>query len=164
MSNYDKLKKQTSTKYLNRYVPKDLTKNEKEKVSKIILDRREGKSNQITPQLNRRPRRSTFTIQFTKKYGGIKDKSLKNLSKYFKIQPVVLNTIYDKAGGAWNTSGSRLGVSRQAWSYARVYKGILNIIKARQGGELPKSEGHDKTLVEKAVNYNKYIPPEIPSK
>lgn len=157
---YDKLKNETSTKYLNRYVPKDLTKKEKEEVSKIILDRRTG-SNKITPSLERRRRRSTYTIQFTNKYGGLKNKSLKNLSKYFKIQPVVLNTIYNKASGAWNSSGSRLGIGREAWSYARVYKGILNILKGRKTGELPKSEGHDLSLVKKAVDYNKYIAPEV---
>ena len=149
-----------SARYLNRYVPEDLSKQEKENVSKIILERKTSKT---TPKFHRRPRRSTFIIQFTKKYGGLKDKSLKNLSKHFKIQPVVLNSVYDRADLAWDKLGSKLGVSRQAWAYARVYKAILNIIKARKGGELPKTETHDKSLVEKAVELNKYVPPEIPS-
>ena len=97
MSFYDKLKKETSEKYLNRYVPKTLSKSEKEKVSKIILERRSGKSNEITPSFNRPTRKSTFTVTFNKKYGdNLKDKSLKNLSRFFKIQPIVLNTIYNK--------------------------------------------------------------------
>jgi len=155
------LKDSTSDKYFRRYVPPTLTDKEKRKVAKILILRRENKSEEITPQL-RRPRKSTFTIQFNKKYGGLKDKSIKNLAKYFKIQPIVLNTIYDKAAAAWFTSGSRLGVPQQAWSYARLYKGILNIMKARKTGELPTSEGHDKSLVEKALNFNKFIPKDMP--
>lgn len=155
------LKDSTSPKYFRRYVPPTLTDKEKRKVAKILIERREGKSDALTPQL-RRPRKSTFTIQFNKKYGGIKDKSIKNLAKYFKIQPIVLNTIYDKAAAAWFSSGSRLGVPQQSWSYARLYKGILNIMKARKTGELPTSEGHDKSLVEKALNFNKFIPKDMP--
>jgi len=164
MSKRDYLKEfqdSTSPKYFRRYVPPTLTDKEKRKVAKILIERREGKSDALTPQL-RRPRKSTFTIQFNKKYGGIKDKSIKNLAKYFKIQPIVLNTIYDKAAAAWFSSGSRLGVPQQAWSYARLYKGILNIMKARKTGELPTSEGHDKSLVEKALNFNKFIPKDMP--
>ena len=155
------LKDSTSDKYFRRYVPPTLTDKEKRKVAKILILRRENKSEEITPQL-RRPRKSTFTIQFNKKYGGLKDKSIKNLAKYFKIQPIVLNTIYDKAAAAWFTSGSRLGVPQQAWSYARLYKGILNIMKARKTGQLPTSEGHDKSLVKKAMEFNNFIPKDMP--
>ena len=164
MSFYDKLKKETSEKYLNRYVPKSLSKQQKEQVSKIILDRRAGKSNKITPTFERQPRRSTFTVQFNKKYGdNLKDKSLKNLSKYFKIQPIVLNTIYNKGASAWNSSGSRLGVGREAWAKARVYKAILNIMDGRKNGlssypEKLKTEGHDFSHVLKAIEFNNFIP------
>ncbi len=164
MSFYDKLKKETSEKYLNRYVPKSLSKEQKEKVSKIILDRRAGKSNQITPSFNRPTRRSTFTVQFNKKYGdNLKDKSLKNLSKYFKIQPIVLNTIYNKGASAWNSSGSRLSVGREAWAKARVYKAILNILDGRKNGldkypEKLRTEGNDFSLVKKAIQFNNFIP------
>lgn len=159
---YDKLKSETSQKYLDRYVPKSLTKQQKEQVSKIILDRRAGKSNQITPTFNRQPRRSTYTVQFNKKY-NLKDKSLKNLSKYFKIQPAVLNTIYDKGSAAWNSSGSRLGVGREAWSKARVYKAILNIMDGRKNGlssypEKLKTEGNDFSHVKKGIQFNNFIP------
>lgn len=149
----------TTPKYQKRYIPDDLTDAQKKKTAKIIIERREGKSDELTPKL-RRPRKSTFTTQFNNKYGGLKDKSIKGLSKYFKIQPAVLNDIYDKGFSAWFSSGSRLGINQFAWSMARVYKAILNIMKGRKTGELPKSEGHDKTLVEKAVNFNKYIPPD----
>jgi len=163
MSFYEKLKSETSQKYLDRYVPKNLTKSQKEQVSKIILDRRAGKSDEVTPTFNRQPRRSTYTIQFNKRFPDIKDKSLKNLSKYFKIQPVVLNTIYDKGAGAWSSSGSRVGVTREQWAKARVYKGILNILEGRKNGlsKYPKkmqSEGHDFSQVKKAVEFNNYIP------
>ena len=164
MSKRDYLKEfreTTSQKYQRRYIPDTLTEKEKRKVAKILIERREGKSEELTPQL-RRPRKSTFTIQFNKKYGGLKDKSIRNLSKYFKIQPIVLNTIYDKAAAAWFSSGSRLGVPQQAWAYARLYKGILNIMKGRKTGELPTSEGHDRSLVERAVKFNNFIPKDMP--
>ena len=150
----------TTPKYQKRYIPDSLTEAQKRKTAKILIERREGKSDELTPSFNRRPRKSTYTIQFNKKYGGLKDKSIKGLSKYFKIQPVVLNEIYDKGFSAWFSSGSRLNTNQYAWSMGRVYKGILNIMKGRETGVLPKSEGHDKTLVEKAVMFNKYIPPD----
>jgi hypothetical protein len=164
MSFYDKLKKETSQKYLDRYVPQSLTSKQKEEVSKIILDRRKGKSNEITPSFNRPSRKSTFTVQFNKKYGdNLKDKSLKNLSRYFKIQPIVLNTIYNKGASAWNSSGSRLGVGREAWAKARVYKAILNIMDGRKNGiknypEKLKTEGNDFSHVLKAIQFNSFIP------
>lgn len=157
-------KNSTSVKYQKRYIPDDLTLKQKQNVAKILIERREDKHNKLTPSFNKRPRRSTYTVQFNKSYGGLEDKSIKGLSKYFKIQPAVLNTIYDKGFSAWSSSGSRLGVNQYAWSMARVYKGILNILKGRQTGKLPNSEGHDKSLIEKAVKFNKYIPALKPEK
>ena len=78
MSFYEKLKSETSQKYLDRYVPKDLTKAQKEKVSKIILARRSGKSDDVTPSY-KRTRKSSFTTRFNKKFPDIESKSLKNL-------------------------------------------------------------------------------------
>lgn len=163
MSFYDKLKKETSQKYLNRYVPQSLTSKQKEEVSKVILDRRKGKSNELTPSFNRPTRKSTFTVQFNKKFPNIKDKSLKNLSRYFKIQPIVLNTIYNKGASAWNSSGSRLGVGREAWAKARVYKAILNIMEGRKNKlenypQKLKTEGHDFSHVKKGIEFNSFIP------
>ena len=162
MSFYEKLKSETSQKYLDRYVPKDLTKAQKEKVSKIILARRSGKSDDVTPSY-KRTRKSSFTTRFNKKFPDIESKSLKNLAKYFKIPPSVLKTVYDKGAAAWSSSGSRLGVNRQQWAKARVYKAILNILKGRENGidEYPKrlqTEGHDFSQVKKAVEANSYIP------
>ena len=161
---YNQLKKETSQKYLNRYVPKSLTEKQKEEVSKIILDRRKGKSTKITPSFDRPSRKSTYTVQFNKRYGDIKDKSIRNLAKYFKIQPLVLNTVYNKASAAWFTSGSRLGINREQWSKARVYKGILNILEIRKNGiekypQRKKTEGNDYSLIQKAIQFNSsYIP------
>jgi hypothetical protein len=179
---YNKLKETTSTKYLNRYVPPSLTPKQKEETAKILLERRKSvkrrsnkrsnktKSynrktpsyNKKTPTYGRKPRRSSWTVQFNNKYGGLKSKKIEDLAKYFKVRKSILDDIYNKGAKAWNTSGSRLGVGRNAWAYARLYKGILNIIKARKGGALPSSEGHDRSQVEKAVKQNKYIAPLIP--
>ena len=80
MSFYEKLKSETSQKYLDRYVPKDLTKAQKEKVSEIILARRSGKSDDVTPSY-KRTRKSSFTTRFNKKFPDIESKSLKKLSQ-----------------------------------------------------------------------------------
>lgn len=160
---YEKLKKQTSKKYLDRYVPNTLSKQQKEEVSKIILERREGRSNKVTPTFDKKPRRSTYTVQFNNRFPNIVSRSLKNLSVYFKIQPSVLCTIYSKGASAWNSSGSRLGVGREAWAKARVYKAILNILDGRKNGlnkypEKLKTEGHDFSHVKKAIEFSKFIP------
>ena len=59
------------------------------------------------------------------------------------------------------SNGSRPNTTMEQWARARLYKGILNIIKARETGVLPSSEAHDKSLVKKGMDFNKYIPPNI---
>ena len=148
----------TNLKYQRKYIPNTLTEKEKNKVAKYLIEIKEGKIEEPTTQL-RRPRKSTFTIQFNKKYGGLKDKSIKNLAKYFKIQPIILNTIYDKANALWYTSNSRLRIPQKEWSNAKLYKSILIIMKSRETGQILKTD--NKSLIEKAVNFNSYIPPDI---
>jgi len=138
---YNRISELMPKKTLDKYIPPNLSINKKNEMAKILLDRRKG-INKSTPQVVK-SRASIFTTRFNKQYGGLKDKSIKNLSKYFKIQPSILNTIYDK--------GAR----------ARLYKGILNIMKARKTGVLPSSEAHDKSLVKKAMDFNNYIPNDI---
>jgi len=138
---YNRISELMPKKTLDKYIPPNLSINKKNEMAKILLDRRKS-INKSTPQVVK-SRASIFTTRFNKQYGGLKDKSIKNLSKYFKIQPSILNTIYDKGAGA------------------RLYKGILNIMKARKTGILPSSEAHDKSLVKKAMDFNNYIPNDI---
>lgn len=138
---YNRISELMPKKTLDKYIPPNLSINKKNEMAKILLDRRKG-INKSTPQVVK-SRASIFTTRFNKQYGGLKDKSIKNLSKYFKIQPSILNTIYDKGASA------------------RLYKGILNIMKARKTGVLPSSEAHDKSLVKKAMDFNNYIPNDI---
>lgn len=156
---YNRITELMPKKTLDNYIPPNLSLSKKNEMAKVLLDRRKG-----IKQITTAPtpvRQSIFTTRFNKRYGGLKDKSIKNLARYFKIQPFVLNTIYKKGAGAYMSSGSRPNVSLEQWARARLYKGILNIIKARETGVLPSSEAHDKSLVEKAVNFNKYIAPSI---
>jgi len=156
---YNRISELMPKKTLDKYIPPNLSINKKNEMAKILLDRRKG-INKSTPQVVK-SRASIFTTRFNKQYGGLKDKSIKNLSKYFKIQPSILNTIYNKGAGAYMSSGSRPGVSLEQWARARLYKGILNIMKARKTGVLPSSEAHDKSLVKKAMDFNNYIPNDI---
>ena len=156
---YNRLNELMPKKTLDKYIPPNLSISKKNEMAKILLDRRKGINKETTAPV--RARQSTFTLNFNKKYGEMKDKSIKNLSKYFKIQPVVLNTIYKKGAGAYMMSGSSPNESLEQRARARLYKGILNIIKARQSGELHTSEAHDRSLVERAMKFNNYIPPSI---
>jgi hypothetical protein len=69
-------------------------------------------------------KKSTFTQKFNKLYPNEKF-DLRGFSRKFSIPYASLKEVYDKGLKAWATSGSRAGVSAQAWSRARVYKFIL---------------------------------------
>ena len=70
------------------------------------------------------PRRSRWTGLFHKVYPGLKfNKNL--ISKKTKIPKKNLNTVYDRGRRAWQTGGSRPGVTANQWAIPRVYKFIL---------------------------------------
>ncbi len=97
-------------------------------------------------------RKSKFTTQFDKIYPDGKSKSKSAISKHFKIPMSVLNDVYDRGVGAYRTTGARAGVtSEDQWARARMYKVILNIVKARKGGKVNRGRGQDADLVDKAV-------------
>lgn len=71
-----------------------------------------------------RPRTSKWTLQFHKVYPGLKfDKNL--ISKKTKISRKILDTVYDRGRRAWQTGGSRPGMTADQWGVARVYKYVL---------------------------------------
>lgn len=154
------LKESTSEKYFKRYVPPDLTQKQKEETAKTLILRREGKSNKETKTYGRKPKQSGFTKTFNDKYGYIEDKSESNLAKVFRVPKKDIEDVYKRGYGAWTTSGSRLGVPREAWAKARVYKYLLNVIKVRKGGEPPKTQGGDRQEVINSAKNSKLIPKE----
>ena len=98
-------------------------------------------------------RRSKYTIKFEKLYSDIPDRKIPTLAKYFGIKKSILQDVFNRGVGAYNTNKSsvRKGVSSpEEWAMPRVYKFIFNVMKARRGEEYMKGRGHDTDLLEKA--------------
>lgn len=92
---------------------KELLKRKKSKSFKL------GKSDSFA-----KPRKSRWTLQFHKIYPELKfNKSL--ISKRTGIPVKTLNTVYDRGRRAWQTGGSRPGMTANQWGVARVYKYVL---------------------------------------
>lgn len=68
-------------------------------------------------------RKSRWTLMFHKKFPGV---SIKDL-----LKSKTLKTVYDRGRRAWQTSGSRPGVTADQWGTARVYKFILVSLGAK---------------------------------
>ena len=103
-----------------KYIPKGLTKKDKEKQLKSIF---EGKKR---PKLDSAPpkKRSPFVERFKKKYGRpITDLDWidKNLLAREGIDQVL-----KKGRAAYFTSGSRANVTQHQWAYARLGSVLLN--------------------------------------
>jgi hypothetical protein len=99
-------------------------------------------------------RRSKYTIKFEKLYGDIPDRKIPTLAKYFGIKKSLIQDVFNRGVGAYKTNPSsvREGVtSEEMWAKARVYKYILNVLKARRGEEYLQGRGHDTDLVQKAL-------------
>lgn len=78
-----------------------------------------GKSNSYA-----KTRKSKWTLQFHKIYPGLKfNKSL--ISKRTGIPLKTLDTVYDRGRRAWQTGGSRPGMTANQWGVARTYKFVL---------------------------------------
>tara|TARA_R110000823_G_C15730232_1_gene479659 strand:- start:266 stop:571 length:306 start_codon:yes stop_codon:yes gene_type:complete len=97
-------------------------------------------------------RRSKFTIDFEKIYPKDKSRSRGAIAKHFKIKKSVLDDAFDRGVGAYKTNRSavRKGVSSpEQWAIPRMYKLLLNILKARKGGKINMGKGQDGDLVER---------------
>lgn len=70
------------------------------------------------------PKRSRWTGLFHKVYPGLPFKK-DLISKKTGISRKILDTVYDRGRRAWQTSGSRPGVTANQWGVARVYKFVL---------------------------------------
>jgi hypothetical protein len=91
-----------------------------------LMKRKKNKKKFILRKSNRfaRPRKSRWTLQFHKVYPGLKfNKSL--ISKKTGIPVKTLDTVYDRGRRAWQTGGSRPGMTADQWGVARLYKYVL---------------------------------------
>ena len=150
MSYYNILKNELTEDTLNKYIPEDLKKEQKEQVAKIILERRAGMSDKKTPLYNKELKKSSYTKEFNKTFDYLENKEIDELSKFFNIDEEILNKVMDRGLKAWATSGSRLGVNQFQWGYARVYKFIMNVIKYRNDEKIPTGKGHDYDLIKES--------------
>tara|TARA_R110002153_G_scaffold116153_2_gene259788 strand:- start:976 stop:1395 length:420 start_codon:yes stop_codon:yes gene_type:complete len=99
------------------YIPKDLSKSDKKKQEKSILEKKER------PKVDMKKKRSGWVEKFEKKYGKkitnkkwINDNLLKS-----KGQDLVIK----KGQGAFYSSGSRPNQSAFSWGYGRLASVIM---------------------------------------
>lgn len=100
-----------------KYVPKELSKEDKKKQIKSI---KEGKDR---PKVDYKTKRSSHVVKFEKKYGTkITNKSFidKNI-----ISKTGIDKILSKGRGAYYSSGSRPNVNKEQWAYARLASVIM---------------------------------------
>jgi len=102
-----------------KYIPDSLSDSDKKKQIKSIKDKKDR------PVLkSSKPRRSTYVVQFEKKYGyPITD--IEKINKQI-IKKEGIKQILNKGFGAYYSSGSRPNVSKEAWGYARLASVIMN--------------------------------------
>jgi len=112
----DKKVKKKVGKFYKKYVPKSLTKNDKEKQIKSILKEKQR------PKLKSfKEKKSTWTEKFHKKYGK---KSLEWIYKNI-IKKKQAQAILSKGKAAYYSSGSRPNQTPQSWARARLYSVIM---------------------------------------
>lgn len=119
-------------KYPDKYIPKSLSKSQKEKQIKSIekgVDR---------PRLEGvKTRRSKWTVKADKYFKG--DTSINNIAKVLNVKKKGLNDIIQKGEGAYYSAGSRPNVTARQWGLARLFSVLF-------GGP---SRRIDKAIVEK---------------
>ena len=82
------------------------------------------------PKTSAKPRQSSWTVKFNKKYGKQLDamkggRSKRNISKVTGIPFKAIDEVFKKGEGAYYSAGSRPNQTPQSWAYARVYSYIL---------------------------------------
>lgn len=117
-----------------RYIPDSLSATDRKKQIKSIF---EGTDR---PEVKYRERQSSYTIKFNKKYGNkFKNmsggKSVENIAKVVGLPFKPLKEVFERGEKAYETSGSRPGVSRTQWGYGRLYGYLMNNPKVRKADE-----------------------------
>lgn len=101
----------------SKYIPKSLSKKDREKQIKSI------KKGTDRPKVDYKTKRSSWVIKFEKKYNTpITNKSFitKNI-----ISKTGMDKILEKGMGAYYSAGSRPNVSKEQWAYARLASVIM---------------------------------------
>tara|TARA_R110002073_G_scaffold24415_3_gene82517 strand:+ start:5688 stop:6065 length:378 start_codon:yes stop_codon:yes gene_type:complete len=102
-----------------KYIPKELTKEDKKKQIKSI------KEKTLRPKLKSAPnKRSSWVVKFENKY-GYKINQLNKISKEI-IKMKGIKLILKKGNGAYFSSGSRPNQTPESWSLARLASVIMN--------------------------------------
>jgi hypothetical protein len=90
----------------------------------LVKRSRTGKFNLGKSNAFAKPKTSKWTRQFHKVFPDLKfNKNL--ISKRTGIPKKNLNTVYNRGRRAWQTGGSRPGMTADQWGVARVYKFVL---------------------------------------
>ena len=112
----------------SKMVPKNyignLKGNDRQKQIKSIFE------GTFRPKTSAKPRQSSWTVKFNKKYGKQLDemkggRSKRNIAKVTGIPFKAIDEVFKKGEGAYYSAGSRPNQTPQSWSYARVYSYIL---------------------------------------
>lgn len=114
-----------------RYLPDSLSPADRKKQIKSIFEKKDR------PKIDKKPRKSSWTVLFNKKYGeelkGMKGgKSVKNIAKVVGIPEKALKEIFKKGEAAYYSSGSRPNQSASSWAYGRIYAYIMGGEKIRK--------------------------------
>ncbi len=117
-----------------RYIPDTLTKSQRQKQIKSIF---EGKER---PKLDTKKRKSSYTIDFNKRYGKRLEemeggKSIKNIAKVVGLPFKALKEVFERGEGAYFSAGSRPNQTASSWAYGRLYSYILGNPKVRKADE-----------------------------
>ena len=117
-----------------RYIPDTLTKSQRQKQIKSIFEGTER------PKLDTKKRKSSYTIDFNKRYGKRLEemkggKSVKNIAKVVGLPEKALKEVFEKGEGAYFSAGSRPNQAASSWAYGRLYSYILGNPKVRKADE-----------------------------
>ena len=113
-----------------KYLPDTLSKSDRQKQIKSIF---EGKER---PETKVKEKKSSWTTQFSKKYGDELDtmkgkRSKKNIAEITGIPLKAVNEVYKKGEGAYYSSGSRPNQTPSSWARGRLYAYIMGGKKVR---------------------------------
>lgn len=113
-----------------KYLPDTLSKSDRQKQIKSIF---EGKER---PETKVKEKKSSWTTQFSKKYGEKLDtmkgkRSKKNIAEITGIPLKAVNEVYKKGEGAYYSSGSRPNQTPSSWARGRLYAYIMGGKKVR---------------------------------
>tara|TARA_R100000805_G_C3620181_1_gene123706 strand:- start:1706 stop:2179 length:474 start_codon:yes stop_codon:yes gene_type:complete len=132
---YDTRTEKITFKGETRNVPKrylaGLKGKDRQKQIKSIFEEKDR------PKTKAKSRKSSFTIQFNKKYGKELDamkgkRSKKNIAEITGIPLKAVEAVYRKGEGAYYSSGSRPNQTPQSWARGRLYAYIMGGAKVRQ--------------------------------